>query len=390
LSTRLQAAAALAVGLCLPTALDGQTALGSPSQPRAPGLPGSAVFLAPGANGFLGPVKAGAGLRFAWGQVESVAGEGRLAFRMASGVELAAGIRLAAEAAGVGTYDGRAVLLAVAGRRWGVQAGYNAADAATGSFQTDVRSADARIWLDLGLLIGLTGRSSDVVDRAHEVIERRYIVAGYEFVSRDEFSYLQDRRYQDLELDVTGRLGPVRVTAVAGRGFSRDAGPDRTWGYVQLSAPVLDRFEVLAEAGRDPGLPAVLARPSSFARLGLRVNLSPDRQPAPTAEPPYPVDAGADSGPARAWVEADAADGPTLVVSAPDASTVEVRGDFTEWRIRPMRHERADEWTVAIRPGVLRFNVRLDGGDWIVPGGVAAVPDEFSGSAVAIVVVADD
>lgn len=102
------------------------------------------------------------------------------------------------------------------------------------------------------------------------------------------------------------------------------------------------------------------------------------------------MDSAADTESARAWVEPDAADGPALVVSAPGASTVEVRGDFTEWRIRPMRRARSGEWTVAVRPGVLRFNVRLDGGDWIVPGGVVAVPDEFSGAAVAIVVVADD
>lgn len=391
MSTHLRGTGVLALGLFLPAALLGQTAPGTPGGPLAPGLPGNAVFLAPGAEGSLGPMQAGAGFRLAWGQVESMAGEGRLALRVAPGLQLAGRIQLSTETARVGTYDGRTAMLAVAAHRWGVQGGYRTADAATGSFRTHVRSADARIWVDLGLIVGMTGRSSEVVDRANEVLERRYVVAGYEFVSRDEFSYLRDRRYQDLELDVTGRFGPVRITAVAGRGFSRDAAPDRTWGYVQLSTPVLDRVEALAEAGRDPGLPAILEQPSSFARFGLRVILSPDRQPRPAARPPGPeMGAGTEPEAARAWVEPDAGDGPMLVVNAPGASTVDVRGDFTDWQIRTMRHERSGEWTVAVRPGVLRFNVRLDGGDWIVPGGVASVPDEFSGSAVAIVVVADD
>lgn len=54
-----------------------------------------------------------------------------------------------------------------------------------------------------------------------------------------------------------------------------------------------------------------------------------------------------------------------------------------------MRPAGTDVWSLPVREGELRFNLRLDGGEWIVPDGVAAVPDEF-GSDVGVVVVEGD
>lgn len=345
--------------------------------------------MAPRVDGRIGPLRAGAGLRLEWGQVESRSGEGRVAIGLTPGLDLIGRVRLSADAANLRSYDDRAVSLGVAARRWGIRGGYRGANAATGSFRTTVRSADVRTWIDLGVVIGLTARSAETVDHASDVLERRYVVAGYEFISREEFSYLRSTRYQDLELDVTGRFGPVRLSAVAGRGFSRDESPDREWGYLRLITPVLPRFEVVAEAGRDPGLPAILEQPSTFIRVGLRVDLSAAPHPDPTVDLPTLASDSDQGAAAHARVDVDGEGAPELVVNAPGASTVEVRGDFTGWRVLPMRPTGTGAWSVPVREGVLRFNLRLDGGDWIVPAGVAAAPDEF-GSDVAIVVVASD
>lgn len=387
---RVRDRAALALAFSVPTALGAQ-AIGDPATgPLGPGLTGNTVFVAPAIGCRIGPIRAAMGLRLDWGQIDSRAGDGRIGLKLVPGLDLIGRIRLSTATARLEAYDDRAAALGLATRRWGVRAGYRAADAATGSFDTDVSSVDARMWVDLGVIIGMTARNSEVIDRASDVLERRYQVAGYDFISRQEIAYLRSSRYQDLELDVSGRLGAVWLTAVAGRGFSRDATPDRTWAYVRMAAPLLNRFRVLAEAGREPGLPAILRRPSAFARIGLQIDLSGAAGSAGRKDPPIPVAAHDDDVAALARIDSDSAGAPVLVVSAPDARTVEVRGDFTDWRTIPMRPVAPGEWAIPVRAGVLRFNVRLDGGDWIVPGGVAAVPDEFSGSPVAIVIVAED
>lgn len=387
MTTGLAGRTAVALALCIPSTAGAQTMSGA-LLPLGPGLIGSTIFVAPRVDGRIGPVRAGATLRLEWGQVESRSGEGRLAVALTPGLDLLGRVQLSADAAHLRSYDDRAVSLAVTGRTWGVRAGYRGADAATGSFRTTVQSADVRTWIDLGLVIGLTARGSETLDHASDVLERRYVVAGYEFISREEFSYLRSTRYQDLELDVTGRLGPVRLTAVAGRGFSRDASPDREWAYLRLITRVLPRFELLAEAGRNPGLPAILEQPSSFVRVGLRIDVSAVPRPGPAVVLP-PVADGDDEAAAHARVDVDARGAPELVVNAPGASTVEVRGDFTDWRTLPMHPAGTDVWALPVREGVLRFNLRLDGGEWIVPAGVAAVPDEF-GSDVGVVVVVGD
>jgi hypothetical protein len=68
-------------------------------------------------------------------------------------------------------------------------------------------------------------------------------------------------------------------------------------------------------------------------------------------------------------------------VRAPASERVEIMADFTDWM--PMSLVKTPEgvWeiTVPVTRGAHRLNVRLDGGDWIVPTNVARVTDEFGG-----------
>ena len=43
-------------------------------------------------------------------------------------------------------------------------------------------------------------------------------------------------------------------------------------------------------------------------------------------------------------------------------------------------------YPAALPPGMYRFNLRVDGGPWLAPGGLPVAADEFGG-AVAVVVV---
>jgi len=68
-------------------------------------------------------------------------------------------------------------------------------------------------------------------------------------------------------------------------------------------------------------------------------------------------------------------------VRAPASERVEIMADFTDWL--PVTLVRTPEglWeiTVPMIRGSHRLNVRLDGGEWVVPTNVARVTDEFGG-----------
>ncbi|HVM43213.1 MAG TPA: glycogen-binding domain-containing protein, partial [Gemmatimonadales bacterium] len=64
------------------------------------------------------------------------------------------------------------------------------------------------------------------------------------------------------------------------------------------------------------------------------------------------------------------------------ATRVEVMGDFTGWQPVALEPDGGGRYRYAldVGTGLYRFNVRLDGGSWGVPEGIAAVADEFGGS----------
>jgi 1,4-alpha-glucan branching enzyme len=77
-----------------------------------------------------------------------------------------------------------------------------------------------------------------------------------------------------------------------------------------------------------------------------------------------------------------------LRLNASSAKVVEVMGDFTAWKPVRLSSEDSRLWTgtFQIEPGIHEMNVRVDGGNWIVPSGIASRKDEFGGS-VGIVVI---
>jgi 1,4-alpha-glucan branching enzyme len=68
-------------------------------------------------------------------------------------------------------------------------------------------------------------------------------------------------------------------------------------------------------------------------------------------------------------------------ISAADADRVELAGDFSKWQ--SIAATRADNgvWYVDLDlpPGEYRYAFRVNGKEWRVPEGVAAVDDEFGG-----------
>jgi hypothetical protein len=70
------------------------------------------------------------------------------------------------------------------------------------------------------------------------------------------------------------------------------------------------------------------------------------------------------------------------------ARTVAIAGDWDRWQPRALRPVGSDVWEGAfvLAPGRYYFNLLVDGRTWVVPGGVARVPDG-SGGMVAVLVV---
>jgi hypothetical protein len=72
----------------------------------------------------------------------------------------------------------------------------------------------------------------------------------------------------------------------------------------------------------------------------------------------------------------------TLRVNAPGARLVEISGDFTNWIPVPMVPAAGGRWSVSvpIKKGKYQMNIRVDGGQWIVPPGLLSMADEFGGA----------
>jgi 1,4-alpha-glucan branching enzyme len=77
-----------------------------------------------------------------------------------------------------------------------------------------------------------------------------------------------------------------------------------------------------------------------------------------------------------------------VTVAVPSARTVEISGDFNEWRPLSLRETRPDVWeaTVPIAPGTYHVNMRVNGASWVAPPGLSETSDDFNGTVGLLVV----
>ncbi len=81
-------------------------------------------------------------------------------------------------------------------------------------------------------------------------------------------------------------------------------------------------------------------------------------------------------------------DAVTLRVNAPDARSVEINGDFTNWIPAQLAPAGGGWWssTFPIKSGKYQMNIRVNGGQWIVPPGLLSMVDEFGGTVGLLVI----
>src|SRR5216117_2597764 len=107
------------------------------------------------------------------------------------------------------------------------------------------------------------------------------------------------------------------------------------------------------------------------------------------AIPPLPPRPAPDCSPAMGPPRAGTAwRQPGRAIPDPDARSVAIAGDWNAWQPVRLRPLGDDVWegTLVLRRGLYHFNLQVDGSDWVVPNGVATVPDGLGGMVAVLLV----
>jgi hypothetical protein len=188
------------------------------------------------------------------------------------------------------------------------------------------------------------------------------------------------------KLDLGAVLG-VRV----GDQLTALGGTARSWGSVNAVRWLGARLALVAAGGTYPIDPTQGFPGGRFAALSIRfaTRRVPAAQSVVTQESPIELQPDEQLAIASDFKAArTSASTVKLMVKAPRANHVEVSGDFTGWTPVALILGSDGWWaaTLPIAPGKYQMNVRLDGGEWIVPPGLLSMLDEFGGRVGLLVV----
>lgn len=181
-------------------------------------------------------------------------------------------------------------------------------------------------------------------------------------------------RHTEAEVYAFHQAGRLSLEGRAGMRFASVTGQEE-WATASVAARMTRGTEVFVSGGARPERPDRGELPGRFLMAGLRITPGNARSPAPSA-PPAPASVPA------VLVERSADDQWTLTFHLPRADQVELTGDLIRWATVSLTQGREPAvWRTTVKspPGVYHIAIRLDHGPWIVPPGLAGVPDGFSG-----------
>jgi hypothetical protein len=199
-------------------------------------------------------------------------------------------------------------------------------------------------------------------------------------------SWFADTAYLDLVGTARWRDGSFRIDGSLGLRTWSEGGGQGIYGELYVLVPLHGFIAAQISGGRYPSDPIRGVIAANYVSVGLRIEAFKARGAAPRiARMVYPREVGDPEalvpGEATLTIRSSSRWNRTICVTAPGAESVELSGDFTDWRGESLRRTATDCWefTSSIPPGVYRVNVRLDGGRWLVPRGLRTEDDEFGG-----------
>jgi hypothetical protein len=155
-----------------------------------------------------------------------------------------------------------------------------------------------------------------------------------------------------------------------GRRFSRTT-PEITLWDVTAVRNLAGPLALLVSTGRSGSDPVTALPGSRYLVAGLRVRLS-GASPPVVELPRIPEQAALRIGPPRIT-------GREILLRVPGARTVELAGDFTDWRPVDLEPAPGGGWRVVlpIVAGLHRLAIRIDGQAWQAPPGSRRLTSEF-------------
>jgi len=192
---------------------------------------------------------------------------------------------------------------------------------------------------------------------------------------------------QDVHGVVTARVSRFEFLASAAlrTGVGATIGRGKAL-FASLTAGLTPRFGLVISGGRQLAEPLSGVPSANLFGASLRVGVLGGNS-NPAVRPIANV--VAISSPFTTRIERHSTGGATVTVrvDAPVGAVVELMGSFNNWTSLPMtRIGSAFELTIELPRGTHRLAVRVNGGEWKAPPGLARVKDEMGGESGIVVV----
>ncbi|HSL69327.1 MAG TPA: glycogen-binding domain-containing protein, partial [Longimicrobiales bacterium] len=197
-------------------------------------------------------------------------------------------------------------------------------------------------------------------------------------------------RWTHERVELEARVG-ARPWTVASAGL----GEPHTTMFGELSAllQVARRISLAFSAGSYPADPVRRLLAAKYASAGITLTMiKPEARSVPIladARIAAARDHSASASTTVPQIELGSAGSERMLrVIVANAAMVELMGDFTDWEPIALTRVSAGIWEVRapLAPGTHRLNIRVDGGEWVVPSGARSESGEF-GTAVGVIVV---
>lgn len=230
---------------------------------------------------------------------------------------------------------------------------------------------------------GLIGRSSEAIGVGRGDVGAWWRRSGLTARLNAMGTAMDTIDFGDVTGDLSWRLPRAELAVTGGFRISRDLGPTTSFAAATGRVRIARGVELSAAYGK--ALPGLLrfSPGSRYASIGVRIGstaILPSR---------YVLDTTARSNASMSLASIFRfRDTVVVLIRARSADRVELSGDFTDWEPRTLVRDAEGQWrgSFVLPPGLYRFNVRVNGGDWAVPEGAGRVRDDFGGDVAVFVV----